>query len=68
MTKAEHLIERDKVIAIYRRDQFGFGLAIAQVAHRDSICSSNRLPIGRAARQSCNRYMFHTERRNTHVH
>jgi branched-chain amino acid transport system substrate-binding protein len=65
-TKAERLIERDKVVAIVGEISSASGLAIAQVAQRNRIlffntgCNSDELR-GKA----CNRYMFHTEAANT---
>jgi branched-chain amino acid transport system substrate-binding protein len=65
-TKAERLIERDKVVAIIGEISSASGLAIAQVAQRNRIlffntgCNSDELR-GKA----CNRYMFHTEAANT---
>jgi branched-chain amino acid transport system substrate-binding protein len=65
-TKAERLIERDKVAAIVGEISSASGLAIAQVAQRNKIlffntgCNSDELR-GKA----CNRYMFHTEAANT---
>ena len=64
-TKAERLIERDKVVAIIGEISSASGLAIAQVAQRNKIlffntgCNSDELR-GKA----CNRYMFHTEAAN----
>jgi branched-chain amino acid transport system substrate-binding protein len=65
-TKAERLIERDKVVAIIGEISSASGLAIAQVAQRNRIlffntgCNSDEL-----RGKSCNRYMFHTEAANT---
>ena len=65
-TKAQRLIERDKVVAIIGEISSASGLAIAQVAQRNKIlffntgCNSDELR-GKA----CNRYMFHTEATNT---
>jgi len=65
-TKAERLIERDKVVAIIGEISSASGLAIAQVAQRNRTlffntgCNSDELR-GKA----CNRYMFHTEAANT---
>jgi len=65
-TKAQRLIERDKVAAIVGEISSASGLAIAQVAQRNKIlffntgCNSDELR-GKA----CNRYMFHTEAANT---
>jgi branched-chain amino acid transport system substrate-binding protein len=65
-TKAERLIERDKVVAIIGEISSASGLAIAQVAQRNRIlffntgCNSDELR-GKA----CNRFMFHTEAANT---
>lgn len=65
-TKAERLIERDKVSAIIGEISSASGLAIAQVAQRNRTlffntgCNSDDL-----RGKSCNRYMFHTEAPNT---
>ncbi|MEO8187929.1 MAG: ABC transporter substrate-binding protein, partial [Burkholderiaceae bacterium] len=65
-TKAERLIERDKVVAIIGEISSASGLAIAQVAQRNKIlffntgCNSDEL-----RGKSCNRYMFHTEAANS---
>jgi branched-chain amino acid transport system substrate-binding protein len=65
-TKAQRLIERDKVVAVIGEISSASGLAIAQVAQRNKIlffntgCNSDELR-GKA----CNRYMFHTEAANT---
>src|SRR5260221_3348626 len=65
-TKAERLIERDKVVAIIGEISSASGLEIAQVAQRNKIlffntgCNSDELR-GKA----CNHYMFHTEAANT---
>ncbi|HZA96314.1 MAG TPA: ABC transporter substrate-binding protein [Burkholderiaceae bacterium] len=65
-TKAERLIERDKVVAIVGEISSASGLAIAQVAQRNKIlffntgCNSDEL-----RGKSCNRYMFHTEAANS---
>jgi len=65
-TKAQRLIERDKVVAVVGEISSASGLAIAQVAQRNKIlffntgCNSDELR-GKA----CNRYMFHTEAANT---
>jgi len=65
-TKAERLIERDKVAAIIGEISSASGLAIAQVAQRNRTlffntgCNSDDL-----RGKSCNRYMFHTEAANT---
>jgi len=65
-TKAERLIERDKVVAIIGEISSASGLAIAQVAQRNRTlffntgCNSDELR-GKA----CNRYMFHTEAANS---
>ena len=65
-TKAERLIERDKVSAIFGEISSASGLAIAQVAQRNRTlffntgCNSDDL-----RGKSCNRYMFHTEAANT---
>ena len=65
-TKAERLIERDKVAVIIGEISSASGLAIAQVAQRNRTlffntgCNSDELR-GKA----CNRYMFHTEAANS---
>src|SRR6266536_3496131 len=65
-TKAERLIERDKVVAIIGEISSASGLAIAQVAQRNRTlffntgCNSDELR-GKA----CNRFMFHTEAANS---
>src|ERR1700704_2408544 len=65
-TKAERLIERDKVAVIIGEISSASGLAIAQVAQRNRIlffntgCNSDEL-----RGKSCNRYMFHTEAANS---
>ena len=65
-TKAERLIERDKVVAIVGEISSASGLAIAQVAQRNRTlffntgCNSDEL-----RGKSCNRYMFHTEAANS---
>jgi branched-chain amino acid transport system substrate-binding protein len=65
-TKAQRLIERDKVAAIVGEISSASGLAIAQVAQRNRIlffntgCNSDEL-----RGKSCNRYMFHTEAANS---
>jgi branched-chain amino acid transport system substrate-binding protein len=65
-TKAERLIERDKVVAIVGEISSASGLAIAQVAQRNKIlffntgCNSDEL-----RGKSCNRFMFHTEAANS---
>ena len=65
-TKAERLIERDKVVAIVGEISSASGLAIAQVAQRNKTlffntgCNSDEL-----RGKSCNRYMFHTEAANS---
>ena len=65
-TKAERLIERDKVVAIIGEISSASGLAIAQVAQRNRTlffntgCNSDEL-----RGKSCNRYMFHTEAANS---
>ena len=61
-TKAQRLIERDKVVAIIGEISSASGLAIAQVAQRNRSlffntgCNSDEL-----RGKSCNRYMFHAE-------
>src|SRR5438270_1896775 len=65
-TKAERLIERDKVACIIGEISSASGLAIAQVAQRNRTlffntgCNSDEL-----RGKSCNRYMFHTEAANS---
>src|SRR5437763_12908325 len=65
-TKAQRLIERDKVVAIIGEISSASGLAIAQVAQRNRIiffntgCNSDEL-----RGKSCNRFMFHTEAANS---
>src|SRR5258706_8538876 len=65
-TKAERLIERDKVAVLIGEISSASGLAIAQVAQRNRTlffntgCNSDELR-GKA----CNRYMFHTEAANS---
>jgi branched-chain amino acid transport system substrate-binding protein len=65
-TKAERLIERDKVACLIGEISSASGLAIAQVAQRNRIlyfntgCNSDEL-----RGKSCNRYMFHTEAANS---
>jgi branched-chain amino acid transport system substrate-binding protein len=65
-TKAERLIERDKVAVIIGETSSASGLAIAQVAQRNRTlffntgCNSDEL-----RGKSCNRYMFHTEAANS---
>ena len=65
-TKAQRLIERDKVVAIVGEISSASGLAIAQVAQRNRTlffntgCNSDEL-----RGKSCNRYMFHTEAANS---
>ncbi len=65
-TKAERLIERDKVACLIGEISSASGLAIAQVAQRNRTlyfntgCNSDEL-----RGKSCNRYMFHTEAANS---
>src|SRR2546430_16205104 len=65
-TKAERLLERDKVAVIIGEISSASGLAIAQVALRNKKlffntgCNSDEL-----RGKSCNRYMFHTEAANS---
>src|SRR3954449_1095063 len=65
-TKAQRLIERDKVVAIIGEISSASGLAIAQIAQRNKTvffntgCNSDEL-----RGKSCNRYMFHTEAANS---
>src|SRR3979409_704348 len=64
-TKAERLIERDKVVALIGEISSASALAIAQVAQRNRTiffntgCNSDEL-----RGKSCNRFMFHTEHPN----
>ncbi|MCW2241120.1 ABC transporter substrate-binding protein [Azospirillum canadense] len=65
-TKAERMIEREKVAAILGEISSASGLSIAQVAGRNKTlfiqtgCNSDEL-----RGKSCNRYMFHIEGSNT---
>src|SRR5438046_8467098 len=65
-TKAERLLEPDKVAVIIGESSSASGLAIAQVALRNKKllfntgCNSDEL-----RGKSCNRYMFHTEAANS---
>jgi branched-chain amino acid transport system substrate-binding protein len=65
-TKAQRMVERDKVHALVGEISSASGLAIAQVANRSktlfmqSGCNSDEL-----RGKSCNRYMFHLEACNT---
>jgi len=65
-TKAERLLERDKVAVLIGEISSASGLAIAQVSQRNRVlffntgCNSDELR-GKA----CNRYMFHTEAANS---
>jgi branched-chain amino acid transport system substrate-binding protein len=65
-TKAQRLIERDKVACLIGEISSASGLAIGQVAQRNRIlyfntgCNSDEL-----RGKSCNRYMFHTEAANS---
>lgn len=65
-TKAERMIEREKVAAILGEISSASGLSIAQVAGRNKTlfiqtgCNSDEL-----RGKSCNRYMFHIEGANT---
>jgi branched-chain amino acid transport system substrate-binding protein len=65
-TKAERLIERDKVVAIIGEISSASALAIATVAQRNRTLFFNTGANSDALRGSaCNRYMFHTEAANT---
>jgi len=65
-TKAQRMIERDKVAAILGEISSASGLAISQVAGRGKTlfiqtgCNSDEL-----RGKSCNRFMFHIEAANT---
>jgi len=66
VTKAQKLIERDKVLCLVGEVSSASGLAIADQAKRGKIvyvntgCNSDEL-----RGKSCNRYMFHVEGSNT---
>lgn len=66
VTKAQKLIERDKVVCLLGEVSSASGLAIAEQARRGKIvyvntgCNSDEL-----RGKSCNRYMFHVEGSNT---
>jgi branched-chain amino acid transport system substrate-binding protein len=66
VTKAQKLIERDKVVCMLGEVSSASGLAIAEQARRGKIvyvntgCNSDEL-----RGKSCNRYMFHVEGSNT---
>jgi branched-chain amino acid transport system substrate-binding protein len=66
VTKAQKLIERDKVVCLVGEVSSASGLAIAEQAKRGKIvyvntgCNSDEL-----RGKSCNRYMFHVEGCNT---
>ena len=66
VTKAQKLIERDKVVCLVGEVSSASGLAIAEQAKRGKIvyvntgCNSDEL-----RGKSCNRYMFHVEGSNT---
>ena len=66
VTKAQKLIERDKVVCLVGEVSSASGLAIADQARRGKIvyvntgCNSDEL-----RGKSCNRYMFHVEGSNT---
>jgi branched-chain amino acid transport system substrate-binding protein len=66
VTKAQKLIERDKVSCLLGEVSSASGLAIAEQARRGKIvyvntgCNSDEL-----RGKSCNRYMFHVEGSNT---
>jgi branched-chain amino acid transport system substrate-binding protein len=66
VTKAQKLIERDKVLCMLGEVSSASGLAIADQARRGKIvylntgCNSDEL-----RGKSCNRYMFHVEGSNT---
>jgi len=65
-TKAERMIERDKVACIVGEISSASGLAIGQVAERtrtlfiNTGCNSDQL-----RGKSCNKYMFHIESQNS---
>src|SRR6266850_7369314 len=65
-TKAERMIERDKVACIIGKISSASGLAIAQVAERTKTlfintgCNSDQL-----RGKSCSKYMFHIESQNS---
>ncbi len=65
-TKAERMIERDKVACIIGEISSASGLAIGQVAERTKTlfintgCNSDQL-----RGKSCNKYMFHIESQNS---
>jgi branched-chain amino acid transport system substrate-binding protein len=66
VTKAQKLIERDKVLCLFGEVSSASGLAIAEQAKRAKIvyvntgCNSDEL-----RGKSCNKYMFHVEGSNT---
>jgi len=65
-TKAERLIERDKVLCIVGEISSASCLAIAQVAQRTKNLFINTGGNSDALRGSnCNRYMFHVESQNS---
>ena len=67
VTKAQKLIERDKVVVPARRDQLGLG-ARHRASRRCATRSRSSTPAPtptRCAAQNCNRYMFHVEGCNT---
>ena len=65
-TKAERLIERDKVICIVGEISSASCLAIAQVAQRTKNLYINTGGNSDALRGSnCNKYMFHVENQNS---
>lgn len=65
-TKAERLIERDKVTCIVGEISSASCLTIAQVAHRTKNLFINTGGNSDALRGSnCNRYMFHVESQNS---
>jgi branched-chain amino acid transport system substrate-binding protein len=65
-TKAERLIERDKVLCIVGEISSASCLAIAQVAQRTKNLYINTGGNSDALRGSnCNRYMFHVESQNS---
>jgi len=65
-TKAERMIERDKVLCIVGEISSASCLAIAQVAQRTKNLFINTGGNSDALRgSSCNRYMFHVESQNS---
>ena len=65
-TKAERMIERDKVACIIGEISSASALTIAQVAGRTKTLFVNTGANSDALRgESCNRYMFHVEHQNS---